>query len=217
MPFTTFDNLPEEKRQIILDVAMREFAENDYASASISKIVARAGIAKGSLYQYFADKRDLYHYLLDLGTQKKAEMLAGVNLLEPGMPLFDLLRHLFVVMAEFEFRYPLLAKIGYRAVNGKSPLPEDILLKAKQSTRQYFVALLEQGKQRGEVRSEVDPVVAAMIFTATLTELGNIMSTRSGDSQTKIETDEEDRIQASEIEQAYNQIVSILQNGIAEG
>ncbi len=53
MPQATFFNLPEEKRQKILECALDEFAAHDYDSASVSKIVAKAGIAKGSLYQYF--------------------------------------------------------------------------------------------------------------------------------------------------------------------
>ena len=60
MPYETFFNLPEEKRQTIFDILLEEFAENDYNSVSISRIVNRAGIAKGSFYQYFEDKKDLF-------------------------------------------------------------------------------------------------------------------------------------------------------------
>ena len=64
MPKQTFFNLPDDKRQRILDVVIDEFADNDYANVSISRIVARAGIAKGSFYQYFEDKEDLSGYLV---------------------------------------------------------------------------------------------------------------------------------------------------------
>ena len=50
MPKETFFNLPDDKRRRILDVVIDEFADNDYANVSISRIVARAGIAKGSFY-----------------------------------------------------------------------------------------------------------------------------------------------------------------------
>ena len=45
MPNQTFFNLPDAKREQILQIAIDEFAENDTDSASISRIVARAGIA----------------------------------------------------------------------------------------------------------------------------------------------------------------------------
>jgi AcrR family transcriptional regulator len=121
MPLATFFNLPEEKRQKILDCAIEEFAQHDYHSASISKIVSRAGIAKGSLYQYFVDKSDLYHYLLELAALKKGEMLAKTRPPDPEMNLFDTLQWLFQEMAKYQIIYPDLAKIGYRAVYGKSP------------------------------------------------------------------------------------------------
>jgi AcrR family transcriptional regulator len=59
----TFHNLPEEKRRRFVGAAMREFARNDFESASISRIVRELGIAKGSVYQYFADKRALWMFL----------------------------------------------------------------------------------------------------------------------------------------------------------
>ena len=76
MPQQTFFNLPEEKRQQILQVAIDEFAENEYDNVSISRIVARAGIAKGSFYQYFSDKEDLYGYILGLIAEAKREFMS---------------------------------------------------------------------------------------------------------------------------------------------
>jgi AcrR family transcriptional regulator len=212
MPFLTFFNLPEEKRQRILDCAIDEFAENDYDSASISKIVARAGIAKGSLYQYFADKSDLYHYLLELALQKKAELLSSTKLPEPDKNVFETLRHLFQIMAGFEVRYPQLAKIGYRAVHSKSQLPEDIMASARRSTQQYFIELIEEGKKQGEIRPEIDANVTAFIFTATLTELGNSLIARAG----FFTSEDNFSGRTPELEKIYNQIVSILQVGIAK-
>ncbi len=45
MPKATFWNLPEEKRQRIIDLAVAGFAAHDYAVASLSRIVAQAGIS----------------------------------------------------------------------------------------------------------------------------------------------------------------------------
>src|SRR5678815_4721000 len=72
MPKPTFLNLPEDKRERIVELAIEEFSDKPYAQASISNIVARAGIAKGSFYQYFEDKLDLYRWLLlDVAAHRK--------------------------------------------------------------------------------------------------------------------------------------------------
>ena len=61
----TFLRLPEEKRRRFLDAAWEEFTAVRFADASINQIVRRAGIPRGSFYQYFADKDDLLAYLLE--------------------------------------------------------------------------------------------------------------------------------------------------------
>lgn len=215
MPLQTFENLPEDKRQKIIDCAMDEFAQNDYASASISKIVAKAGIAKGSLYQYFTDKSDLYSYLLDLVSQKKAEMMAIALHKENQLPFFDSLLALFSVMANFELQYPKLAKIGYKASSGKSPLPEEVLIKGKRSTIQYFVTLINQGKTSGEIRQEIDAEIAAFIFVSALSEMGNYVSAHPILGTDTKNHEKPSPKQLTEIEKLYQQIIMILKNGIS--
>ncbi len=211
MPLQTFLNLPEDKRQKIIDCAVDEFAQHDYQSASVSRMVAQAGISKGSLYQYFTDKSDLYNYLLELGSQKKALLMTESTQVNANDSFFESLNHLFKVMATFELHYPKLAKIGYRAANGKSPLPEELVEKAKRSTRKYFIALLENGITRGEIRKDTNVEVTAFLFSSALAELGNFLSIKPG----SIGLDEQPTDQVSEIENAYQQIIAVIKHGIA--
>ena len=60
----TFLRLPEEKRTRFLDAAWEEFTQVPFTDASINKIVLRARIPRGSFYQYFTDKKELFSYLL---------------------------------------------------------------------------------------------------------------------------------------------------------
>lgn len=62
----TFLHLPEEKRNRFLEAAWEEFTAVSYAEASINQIVRRAGVPRGSFYQYFTDKQDLFLYLMNL-------------------------------------------------------------------------------------------------------------------------------------------------------
>lgn len=61
----TFLRLPEEKRRRFLDAAWEEFTSARFTDVSINQIVRRAGIPRGSFYQYFAGKDDLFAYLLE--------------------------------------------------------------------------------------------------------------------------------------------------------
>ncbi len=50
----------EEKRQRIVEVAMRHFAERGYQGARVADIAAEVGIAKGSIFQHFGSKARLF-------------------------------------------------------------------------------------------------------------------------------------------------------------
>ena len=65
MPTETFFRLPEAKRETLLRCARQEFARVPYPDASINRIIHAAGIPRGSFYQYFVDKRDLFVYLME--------------------------------------------------------------------------------------------------------------------------------------------------------
>jgi AcrR family transcriptional regulator len=55
----------DERRDQILDCALAVFARNGFHETSIAAICARARIARGTLYQYFRDKRDVLAALID--------------------------------------------------------------------------------------------------------------------------------------------------------
>lgn len=62
MPTETFFNLPKEKQRRILDAAKKEFSRTSLKEASIANVIKDAEIPRGSFYQYFKDKEDLYYY-----------------------------------------------------------------------------------------------------------------------------------------------------------
>ena len=64
MPTTTFFNLPPPKREKLLHAAVAEFARRPYGEVSISRIIQAAEIPRGSFYQYFTDKTDLFRHVL---------------------------------------------------------------------------------------------------------------------------------------------------------
>jgi AcrR family transcriptional regulator len=64
MPKATFFRLPDDRRARLVHEAILEFADKPFAEASLSQIAQRARIPKGSFYQYFDDKLDLYRWLL---------------------------------------------------------------------------------------------------------------------------------------------------------
>jgi AcrR family transcriptional regulator len=58
-----FAKLPTAQQQAILRAALDEFAARGFHDASLNRVIAAAGISKGSMYYYFDDKEDLFAHL----------------------------------------------------------------------------------------------------------------------------------------------------------
>lgn len=76
MPTETFFRLPEEKRARILECAWEEFTRVPYTEASINRIIMHAKIPRGSFYQYFADKEDLFLCLIGTIRDRLVELFS---------------------------------------------------------------------------------------------------------------------------------------------
>lgn len=217
MPKETFFNLPEEKRQRILGLAIEEFAHHDYQNASISRIVAEASIAKGSFYQYFEDKADLYRYLLNLIFQEKQRVLATIQPPDPQMGTFAFLRWLFSVSINFEFINPKLAQMGYRAMNNQT-LPEEIMTQGKEAGRMYFKQLVQAGMARGDLRSDLDVDAAAFLINTLITEFGYYLIQRLGLRREELgerwQSLTEKSAAANEL---FDQLMNMLELGLGKG
>lgn len=88
MPTQTFFRLPEEKRARLTEAAWKEFTSVRFADASINRIVREARIPRGSFYQYFGGKEDVFFLLLDSLYEACLGLAAGA-LDEAKGDLFD--------------------------------------------------------------------------------------------------------------------------------
>lgn len=165
MPKQTFLNLPDEKRQKILEVAIEEFAQNLYVNASITKIAEKAGVAKGSMYQYFTDKKDLYQHLLELIGQRKMEFMNDVILQIDKLDFISLMRLMFQKGLEFAISNPDLAMIGNNFIKEQnSEIRDDILKDVRKKSNAFFVGIIDRAKERGDIRSEISSEMGASII-----------------------------------------------------
>ncbi len=142
------------RRDAILDAALDEFSAKGFASARLEDVAKRAGIAKGTIYLYFADKESLFQELI------RAKMVPVVGSLElafaTNLPLrtivgqaveifvrevYDTRRKLVIrLMISEGPRFPTLAEFYYREVLSR-------LLKALRG-------MLRNAHERGELTSD---------------------------------------------------------------
>ena len=216
MPNQTFFNLPEKKRKTITKIAIAEFASHDYDSASITKIVKQAKIAKGSFYQYFEDKKELYLYLVDLANREKLSFLQQAKPPQAKMKFFAYLRWLFSVGTKFDLTHPALSQIVYRSVYGDLAFKDEVQKMTQASSLEFIKKLVEQGIEQKEIATDIDPGMAAFAITTLGEGLRHFIPAQLGfDSQQLATEGIKEDIDLSAVEQIYNDLFQILEHGLA--
>jgi len=115
-------NVDKEKKIKIINSAMEEFSKNTYEKASTNRIVEKAGISKGSLFNYFKSKKKLYDYLKIFSIVEIADAIVEeVNWEEPD--LFKRIKNITFIKLELFRKYPYL--IGFtKRINADKTIDE---------------------------------------------------------------------------------------------
>ena len=174
MPKDTFFNLSIEKRHRIIDMAIDEFAKYSYDKVSISKIVDKAEIAKGSFYQYFEDKKDLYKYLLlNVIVEKKVNYLSHFTLKMQEESFFEVLKALYIAGINFAKDNPKLAEISdHFTKNTDDNLKKEIYDGSIPKSNALLEGLLLKGIAKGDLNPDIDIKLTAYILTSLTISIG---------------------------------------------
>lgn len=164
MPKQTFLNLPEDKRKVITNAAIDEFAEHGYKSASINRIVTNSGISKGSFYQYFDDKADVFKYLMDVVTNEKIEFFKGRHPPSGNMDTFGYFRWIVKTGMEFNSAYPRMTQAATRVLLNEGLYYGENFAEYHKLTTDTLEAMIKQAMKRGEVDPSVDVELAVMVM-----------------------------------------------------
>ena len=178
MPTSTFLHLPAEKRERFTAAALDEFAVHDYRTASVGRIARTAGIAKGSVYQYFDGKQDLYLYLVTLAAERKFGFIDGSLPADAG-GFFERFRLTVFHGARFDFTHPRLASLLYNATYEPSgPETRAVSAQLKAASLRYVRGLVDAGIRSGDLRADLDVDIAVFALYQLSVSLRDYLSER---------------------------------------
>lgn len=107
MPTQTWERLSPERRAAVTSAAEREFATHGFSRGSLNNIAREAGVSKGSLFQYFEDKVDLFAYLAGLASLRIRDAMASVATgLAWDQDFFGALQQLNVAWVSYFYDHP---------------------------------------------------------------------------------------------------------------
>ncbi|MEW6376786.1 MAG: TetR/AcrR family transcriptional regulator [Thermodesulfobacteriota bacterium] len=206
----TFFNLPEEKQKRVLETAIEEFSEKGYGGASINLIVSKLGIAKGSIYQYFTNKKSLFLHIFDYAVELVRKTLKQVKNETRDAPVFERIKKSLLAGVDFIERHPSIYRIYLKMMFEKeAPFRQELLHRIRLFSSEYLTSLLIEGKERGEIRKDVDVKVAVFLLDAVMDRFLQACAVPFLDSGVKIY-----RMDRQIIEQRVDEIVEVLKKGL---
>ena len=171
MPTNTFHNLDESKKQRIIDASFQEFATMPYDQIKLSNIIKKSKIPRGSFYQYFEDKRDLYIYLFDLISKKKLEHMGDILPNPENTPFLELFRVLYLKGLEFAVENPTYYKIFKFLFDTKGDIYNELVGDGSKQAKAFYISYVETDKSLGRIRQDIDSELLAELFIDATTNI----------------------------------------------
>jgi len=158
---------PGDKRKLILDAAIRVFADHGYHGARVGDIAEDAGVAHGLLYHYFASKDDV---LRTIFLENWGALIARFRAVEVSdEPAPEKLEGIAKILLRTWRNDPALVTVMVREVARSQQLQDRV-----DEVREAFVIVqrvIEEGQASGDFRRDVDARLASWIFYGGLEEV----------------------------------------------
>lgn len=156
----TFEKISEERKQKIINEAIKEFAENGYNASNINTIAKKAEISIGSMYSYFASKEDLFLTIVDECFHVLESVLYSINL-ENGN-IFDILENLLRASRYYAIKYPEFNQI-YLDVTTQalSKFSNKLSHKLEEITANKYMEIITHAKEQKLIDINIDDKIVS--------------------------------------------------------
>lgn len=213
MPKDTFFNLSGDKQEKIMRSAINEFLCSGFEKGNIGDIAKKAGVAKGSMYQYFENKKELFlycvKYAIEFITTKYGKYML-IN--EKGINIFDYFYHsskeLLIQLQEEKELVIFIQDVflgKYSSLTGESM---DYMMKIMD---RYVLELIRDGKNNGYIRKDIDDNMLALFLTGASIKIKEYLMNKARDTGEDL-INEDFEVNEKEIKA----MIDLLKNGMGE-
>lgn len=165
----TFRRLDAQRQQAIVLAILDEAFSRGPSRIRLKESAQAAGVAVGSLYQYFGNRQGVIDFAVSFAADMLADELRGYAPYLAQLPLDDGLRAWVGGGMEWSAEHAAVMKFFARAAyEGDPALEQTLVVPIAQAMLEAITAMLTAARERGEVRADVDLPVAASVVHATL-------------------------------------------------
>jgi AcrR family transcriptional regulator len=153
------------RRDELAAAAARLFAERGYHGTSIGELAKAMGVQKGSLYAHIDSKQDLLYETMREGADA---FHAALDEVDERLPATEKIRlamraHLRVVAEQLDVATVFVRE--WRYLDGER---RDEIVAERRRYEERFRALFREGRELGELRTDLDEATAALLALSAL-------------------------------------------------
>lgn len=204
MPKETFFRLRDERQEGILRSAIHEFVEHGFERAKIGDIAKNSGVATGSIYQYFADKNELYIYCAKWSLELFMKKLGSRTNLK-DMDIFeyfqDGISKVEIISEEREL------VIFMQSLSKRPDLMDASMAAMYEASNKHIKMLIQNSKDKGLVRTDIDDDLLMEYFIA-ITECFRMRLVKRDVDFSEVNVDN------PELQNEMNQMIELLKKGM---
>jgi AcrR family transcriptional regulator len=152
----------EAHRTRLLEAAAAEFAAAGVDGANVNRISLAAGLAKGTIYNYFASKRELFLAVVE---EASARAAAGAAAVPADAPTAQRLEAILESDIDWVREHEDFARVLVREVLAGDPRFQPELIRAAAPFVERVAEILAAGVERDEVRDDLPVGEQALLFS----------------------------------------------------
>jgi len=155
-----------DKRQLILESAIKVFARAGYHGSRVSDIAREAGVAYGLVYHYFKNKEEILDTIFEenwSGFLEAVELIADT----PASTEDRLLSLAALILSAYRVRADWVKVLVFE-LQRSSRFAEPEQIRAVGRLFKSVAGILRAGQEAGELRNDIDPDVACFVFIGGL-------------------------------------------------
>ena len=211
MPKDTFYNLPFEKQEKVMRSAISEFINQGFEKANVGAIAKNAGVAKGSMYQYFENKRELFLFSVRWSMEflvKKYDKY--ITLKDKELSVFDFFyqnsKDMWLQMRDERELVIFIQDVFLGKYNSLSDESMTYMIKLSD---EYLLNLIKAGKSNGSIRKDIDDNILSLFITGVSFKIKEYLMKKARNLGEDI-VDEDFEVYEKEIKA----MIELLKNGM---
>ena len=159
-----------DKRQRILEGALKAFARKGFYNTKVSEIASEAGVADGTIYLYFKNKDDLLISLFEDRMEWIIDRLRGELSMVEG-DVFEKLRRCVELHFQLASDEPELAEFITVELRQSAKFVKEYKNKSFVDYLVIMEELVAEGQASGEIRNDIDTRIVGRAMFGALDEV----------------------------------------------